>query len=490
MSSASTGSSYQTRSRSSSARARRRFPSTSSFWLTSTMRRTPSPSAFRTASARRAVLPRIGVVDLELVVAAARGDVALRLLDHVLHPVRRPPAAPVGRDAVRDPAPEPIERLARRLADDVPQRDVERGERVRGHAETPDPSIGAIHALPEPLDQPRVLADEERRKARLEVHLDGLGAAPAEGEAVAEPGDALVRVNVRHHQPVLAELERHRLRGRDGEDRAVDADDLHGFQSGTIAGGARASRPPAACVSRREPRSLLSTARRVLTREDRRTMIRHAGADDARQDLDAARRRVRAAAAAPSSTSTATSFTRGPSTPSRCSARPAVASGGRTSPVAVADHYVADRRGRGVPRPRSEGRVAELERNAREWGLTLLGPGDPRQGIVHVIGPEQGLTLPGLTLVCGDSHTATHGAIGALAFGIGASEVEHVLATQTIWQRRPRVMRVWVDGRSGRVSARRTSPSTSSPPSARAGAPATRWSTPARRSARSRWKRA
>ena len=116
--------------------------------------------------------------------------------------------------------------------------------------------------------------------------------------------------------------------------------------------------------------------------------------------------------------------------------------------VAVADHYVPT----AAPEravPEIEGRVTELERNAREWGLTLLGPGDPRQGIVHVIGPEQGLTLPGLTLVCGDSHTATHGAIGALAFGIGASEVEHVLATQTIWQRRPRVMRVWVDGRLG-----------------------------------------
>ena len=150
--------------------------------------------------------------------------------------------------------------------------------------------------------------------------------------------------------------------------------------------------------------------------------------------------------------------------------------------VAVADHYVPTAApGRAVPE--IEGRVTELERNAREWGLALLGPGDPRQGIVHVIGPEQGLTLPGLTLVCGDSHTATHGAIGALAFGIGASEVEHVLATQTIWQRRPRAMRVWVDGRArAGVSARRTSCFTSSPPSAPAGAPATRWSTRARRS--------
>ncbi len=116
--------------------------------------------------------------------------------------------------------------------------------------------------------------------------------------------------------------------------------------------------------------------------------------------------------------------------------------------VAVTDHYVPT--ARAGPVPESQGRVVDqLVRNAGEWGLALLGPGDPRQGIVHVIGPEQGLTLPGLTVVCGDSHTATHGALGALAFGIGASEVEHVLATQTIWQRRPKVLRVWVDGRLG-----------------------------------------
>src|SRR6185503_6713446 len=84
-----------------------------------------------------------------------------------------------------------------------------------------------------------------------------------------------------------------------------------------------------------------------------------------------------------------------------------------------------------------------------EQGIVLFGRGDARRGIVHVIGPEQGLTLPGVLLVCGDSHTATHGALGALAFGIGSSEVEHVLATQTLWQRRPRTMRITVDGRLG-----------------------------------------
>ena len=90
--------------------------------------------------------------------------------------------------------------------------------------------------------------------------------------------------------------------------------------------------------------------------------------------------------------------------------------------------------------------VSALEANAKKHGFTLFGLGDVRQGIIHVIGPEQGLTQPGLLMVCGDSHTSTHGALGALAFGIGASEVCHVLATQTIWQRRPKTMRVTVEG--------------------------------------------
>jgi len=90
--------------------------------------------------------------------------------------------------------------------------------------------------------------------------------------------------------------------------------------------------------------------------------------------------------------------------------------------------------------------VQELDRNAREYGVRLFGMGDARQGIVHVIGPEQGATLPGMTIVCGDSHTATHGAFGALAFGIGTSEVEHVLATQCIVQYKAKNMRVRVEG--------------------------------------------
>ncbi len=96
--------------------------------------------------------------------------------------------------------------------------------------------------------------------------------------------------------------------------------------------------------------------------------------------------------------------------------------------------------------PISAKQVDVLRANAREFGITNFPMGDPRQGIVHVIGPEQGRTLPGMTIVCGDSHTATHGAFGALAFGIGTSEVEHVLATQTLPQSRPKWMAVDVEG--------------------------------------------
>jgi len=91
--------------------------------------------------------------------------------------------------------------------------------------------------------------------------------------------------------------------------------------------------------------------------------------------------------------------------------------------------------------------VDQTERNCREFGVRLHGIGSPHQGIVHVIGPELGLTQPGMTIVCGDSHTATHGAMGALAFGIGTSEVEHVLATQCLLQRRPGTLEVRIEGR-------------------------------------------
>jgi 3-isopropylmalate/(R)-2-methylmalate dehydratase large subunit len=117
--------------------------------------------------------------------------------------------------------------------------------------------------------------------------------------------------------------------------------------------------------------------------------------------------------------------------------------------AATADHYVATSPGAPAPDAEIAAMIEALATRTAEQGIALFGRGDARRGIVHVIGPEQGLTLPGMVLVCGDSHTATHGALGALAFGIGSSEVEHVLATQTLWQRKPRTMRVTVDGRVG-----------------------------------------
>ena len=100
----------------------------------------------------------------------------------------------------------------------------------------------------------------------------------------------------------------------------------------------------------------------------------------------------------------------------------------------------------GIKDPLSKRQIDTLVDNCAEFGITLFGLGDPRRGIVHVIGPEQGVTQPGMTIVCGDSHTATHGAFGALAFGIGTSEVEHVLATQTLPQSKPKTMSITVDG--------------------------------------------
>src|SRR6478735_5090652 len=100
----------------------------------------------------------------------------------------------------------------------------------------------------------------------------------------------------------------------------------------------------------------------------------------------------------------------------------------------------------GITDPVSRRQIETLAANCAEFGIRLYGMGDPGQGIVHVIGPEQGLTQPGMTIVCGDSHTSTHGAFGALAFGIGTSEVEHVLATQTLPQARPGTMAVTVEG--------------------------------------------
>ncbi len=114
---------------------------------------------------------------------------------------------------------------------------------------------------------------------------------------------------------------------------------------------------------------------------------------------------------------------------------------------ATADHYVLTSPGSVAIDAEIRAMVESLGQHTREQGIVYFGVGDPRRGIVHIIGPEEGLTLPGITLVCGDSHTATHGAFGALAFGIGSTEVEHVMATQTLWQKTPRVMRITVEGR-------------------------------------------
>ena len=113
----------------------------------------------------------------------------------------------------------------------------------------------------------------------------------------------------------------------------------------------------------------------------------------------------------------------------------------------VADHNVPTAgRADGIENEESRIQIELLEKNAKDFNLPFIDFLDVRQGIVHVIGPEQGFTQPGLTLVCGDSHTATHGALGALAFGIGTSEVEHVLATQTLLQKPSKNMRVTVNG--------------------------------------------
>ncbi|MBS0560923.1 MAG: 3-isopropylmalate dehydratase large subunit [Proteobacteria bacterium] len=120
---------------------------------------------------------------------------------------------------------------------------------------------------------------------------------------------------------------------------------------------------------------------------------------------------------------------------------------------ATADHYVATTAQGGarslddIAVPERRHLVEALAANTAKAGIAHFGLNDLRQGIVHIVGPEQGITQPGLLMVCGDSHTATHGALGALAFGIGSSEVAHVLATQTLWQSKPRSMRISVDGR-------------------------------------------
>ena len=118
---------------------------------------------------------------------------------------------------------------------------------------------------------------------------------------------------------------------------------------------------------------------------------------------------------------------------------------------ATADHYVPTS-GRDlalIADPEKRAMAEALQSDAAAAGIAFFGLDDPRQGIIHVVAPEQGMSRPGMLIVCGDSHTSTHGALGALAFGIGASEVAHVLATQTLWQRKPQTLRITVDGRLG-----------------------------------------
>src|SRR6202167_5502441 len=115
--------------------------------------------------------------------------------------------------------------------------------------------------------------------------------------------------------------------------------------------------------------------------------------------------------------------------------------------VATVDHNIpTEPRGTPITDLIAAKQIAALQANCREFGVRLFDMDSPEQGIVHVIGPELGLTQPGMTIVCGDSHTSTHGAFGALAIGIGTSEVEHVLATQTLPQRRPKTLAVEVEG--------------------------------------------
>ncbi len=122
----------------------------------------------------------------------------------------------------------------------------------------------------------------------------------------------------------------------------------------------------------------------------------------------------------------------------------------RNANLATVDHNVPTTdRGKGIADAVSRLQVETLDQNCKDFGMTEFDMHDPRQGIVHVIGPEQGATLPGMTLVCGDSHTSTHGALGTLAFGIGTSEVEHVLATQCLIQKKSKNMLVRVNGQTG-----------------------------------------
>ena len=161
--------------------------------------------------------------------------------------------------------------------------------------------------------------------------------------------------------------------------------------------------------------------------------------------------------------------------------------------LAVADHNVpTEGQALGIDAVADDEARLQLQtlaRNVAEAGIEFFPMGDPRNGIVHVVGPEQGRTQPGMIIVCGDSHTSTHGAFGALAHGIGTSEVEHVLATQTLRQRKSKNMRVWFDGEPAPgVGAKDYALAMIGRDRRRPAGPATSSSTPGRPSGRCRWK--
>jgi 3-isopropylmalate/(R)-2-methylmalate dehydratase large subunit len=159
--------------------------------------------------------------------------------------------------------------------------------------------------------------------------------------------------------------------------------------------------------------------------------------------------------------------------------------------LAVVDHNMPTTdRSKPNPDPESIEQMRRWRRTPRNSASNISTSSTSRQGIVHIIGPEQGFTLPGTTIVCGDSHTSTHGAFGALAHGIGTSEVEHVLATQTLIQKKAKNMRASSTASCPTASPARTSSWPSSARSAPPAAPAMCWNMPATRSVRCRWKAA
>ena len=157
--------------------------------------------------------------------------------------------------------------------------------------------------------------------------------------------------------------------------------------------------------------------------------------------------------------------------------------------IATVDHNIpTEPRGTPIFDPIAKKQIEALQKNCREFGVRLFDMDSPEQGIVHVIGPELGFTQPGMTIVCGDSHTSTHGAFGALAFGIGTSEVEHVLATQTLPQRTPKTMLIHVTGKLGEGVPPKIWPWGLSAESELTGQPGMSSSTPVKQYARFRWK--